>query len=172
MIDLDTISRVASSVREQLAPSLSPLAAVPLHGLRRDVRIVGLHEPWLTRARSTEILAHNVWAITTFDRERAWIWLNQEAWPEVVTGTTRTRFTLAHELGHVALHSEELDELDVQADPEHDARLEAEANAFAARLLIPDQAVRRLSKLRADELGRRFGVSTMAAARRIDEVTT
>lgn len=53
---------------------------------------------------------------------------------------SRTRFTKAHELGHVLLPSHVGDILDPKIDPsnEHDSR-EREANTFAAELLMPDE---------------------------------
>jgi Zn-dependent peptidase ImmA (M78 family)/DNA-binding XRE family transcriptional regulator len=60
----------------------------------------------------------------------------------------RSRFTIAHELGHLVLgHLEEL-HVDVSADeggnerPSYDARQEHDANNFAANLLMPEQWVR------------------------------
>jgi len=175
-LDRDTIAQVAAAVRHQLAPRASVLTAAPLEVLaQRDVRVTGIEDTFTTRARCGIGLPPNVWGLTTFARARAWIWLSREAWAEVTPtrmreGTVpRTRFTLAHELGHVALHADELVELDVTADPDHDARLEAEANAFAAELLVPAQALRRLTRARADDIALRFGVSVPMAQRRLDE---
>lgn len=66
----------------------------------------------------------------------------------------RRRFTAAHELGHFVLHRESMKrfrfdtdktllETDIAADP-----MEAEANRFAAELLMPEEVIR----ARADEL--------------------
>lgn len=84
-------------------------------------------------------------------------------------GVPRTRFTVAHELGHVVLHGDDALDLDGRADPDHQEQIEREANAFAARLLIPDAALKRLTNISADALAKRFGVSSMMAARRISE---
>ena len=70
----------------------------------------------------------------------------------------RRRFTAAHELGHFVLHREvmkrfRLDtdqtllETDVAADP-----MEADANRFAAELLMPEEVIR----ARADELRAKY----------------
>lgn len=71
----------------------------------------------------------------------------------------RLRLTLAHELGHICLHSDELG-----GDPEE------EANAFAAEFLMPADVIRselrnlNLGKLR--QLKRYWGVSMQALIER------
>lgn len=71
----------------------------------------------------------------------------------------RRRFTAAHELGHFVLHRESMKrfridtdktllEADVATDP-----MEAEANRFAAELLMPETVIR----VRADELKAEHG---------------
>lgn len=71
------------------------------------------------------------------------------------TTTDRRRLTLAHELGHLVLHSNEAHE-----------DMENQANAFAAEFLMPEAAIR--SDLRSVELGhlldlkREWGVSMQA----------
>ena len=117
----------------------------------------------------------NTYAVTTISvaDESACIWLHRDAWRELPRETHRTRFTLAHELMHCALHAEELDGLDVRAEDDHHERLEAEANLAAAHLLIPDQALRRLAQqpdgLSPAAIVRRFGVGEVTAQRRVDE---
>lgn len=46
----------------------------------------------------------------------------------------RQRFTIAHELGHILMHGENGCNRPI---PSHDARIEQEANVFAARILAP-----------------------------------
>ncbi|MBM3282951.1 ImmA/IrrE family metallo-endopeptidase [Candidatus Gottesmanbacteria bacterium] len=56
----------------------------------------------------------------------------------------RQRFTIAHELGHLRIHTKEMDQKyrEVIISRKHDAgRLEVEANAFAAELLMPKRLV-------------------------------
>lgn len=166
-MDHHLIEDVALRVRDQLRPGLSPLEAVPLDRLVRDVVIADL----TVCASTDELLPPNVWGVTTFeaDADRAWIWLNKTAWHEVFTGTPRTRFTLAHELGHVVLHGQQLAELFSRPDPDHHELIEREANRFAAHLLIPDAALKRLSSVKPDALAKRFGVSLRMAGLRFDE---
>ncbi len=79
--------------------------------------------------------------------------------------TDRLRLTLAHELGHICLHSGELAD-----DPED------EANRFAAELLMPAAAIR--ADLRNLDLGRlhllkrRWGVSMQALIERAHHLGT
>ncbi len=73
--------------------------------------------------------------------------------------TDRLRLTLAHELGHVCLHSDELG-----GDPED------EANAFAAEFLMPAEEIRHelrnLSLGKLHDLKRYWGVSMQALIER------
>jgi Zn-dependent peptidase ImmA (M78 family) len=88
----------------------------------------------------------------------------------------RRRFTVAHELGHVALHGdllqfrrEALDEI----ERETDSGIEAEANAFASELLMPAEFVDREFARQvpsfsvAEGMQTRFRVSFTAAALRL-----
>ena len=71
----------------------------------------------------------------------------------------RMRFTLAHELGHLCLHSRDVTD-DVEAD----------ANAFAAELLMPKEMIRsqlrNLTTGRLQDLKRLWGVSMQALIER------
>ena len=79
--------------------------------------------------------------------------------------TDRLRLTLAHELGHVCLHSEQLG-----GDPED------EANAFAAEFLMPAELIRpelrNLSLRRLHGLKRYWGVSMQALIERAHRLGT
>lgn len=72
---------------------------------------------------------------------------------------SRRRFTLAHELGHIVMQHDSM----AAADPADAERLEAEADAFAAALLLPAEEGRRelrgLSFKRAVALKARWRVS-------------
>jgi|ERR1017187_590316 Zn-dependent peptidase ImmA (M78 family)/transcriptional regulator with XRE-family HTH domain len=77
----------------------------------------------------------------------------------VTMPTDRKRLTMAHELGHLSLHSQ-----DVSED------MEAEANAFAAEFLMPRQAIRpelrNLSLGKLLDLKREWEVSVQALIER------
>ena len=91
---------------------------------------------------------------------------------------TQQTFTLMHELGHLILHRES--SIDDDADMQSRLGNERQANAFAGRLLVPEEA---LSGLRDDELPadvsnydewlkplrRTLGVSTEVILRRLLE---
>jgi Zn-dependent peptidase ImmA (M78 family) len=85
----------------------------------------------------------------------------------------RKRFTIAHEIGHYVLHPHEpQDRQHVSKDFAiwHDASEEAEANIFAAELLMPEFLFKPRCRGRApslallDNLAEEFGSSTMATA--------
>lgn len=164
-MDRHIIEELALSTREALRPGLSALEPAPIDRLLRDVTIAEL----TVRARLHRGLPSDTWGVTTFEVDRAWIWLNTEAWPELVQGTPRTRFTVAHELGHIVLHGEQLLELHTRPDDEYADQLEREANTFAAHLLVPDAALKRLPTARPETIATRFGVSVLMASRRIEE---
>jgi Zn-dependent peptidase ImmA (M78 family)/DNA-binding XRE family transcriptional regulator len=73
--------------------------------------------------------------------------------------TDRLRMTLAHELGHLVLHSEEIT-----------PQVEAEANQFAAEFLMQEEvirpALRNLKPNRLPDLKREYGVSMQALVER------
>ena len=91
------------------------------------------------------------------------------------TPTRRTRFTIAHEIGHWICHARGI------ADPtvsycrakdlsrDADRALEREANVFGAELLMPEAAVREAWAAfpTPPELAERFGVSALAAQWRL-----
>lgn len=93
--------------------------------------------------------------------------------------TVRQRFTIAHELGHWALHPGREIILDVpvrvnlrdKASSMASDREEIEANAFAATLLMPENMLRdRLSRLPASQ--RREPDITATALAKIFKVST
>src|SRR3954470_20143321 len=91
------------------------------------------------------------------------------AWVNGGQANVRQRFTLAHELGHVACGHEgtAVDTFDTIFGSSHDPR-EVEANAFAAELLAPRAGV--TAMIDGDpgledlvRLAARFGISTIAS---------
>lgn len=104
------------------------------------------------------------------------IWLNGR---EARQSSGRRRFTLAHELGHWICQYEQgqieprycrSDEIGVGAG----RKLEREANAFAAQLLMPEPLVRREAgelKVNVHALARRFDVSVPAMKVRLQQLS-
>jgi hypothetical protein len=177
MLAVSTIARVAAEVRLQLVPGLAVTDRLTFERLRTGVRIRGTGPELFTVARGHPGLNLVTYASTEFDFAlgEAWIWLNREAWPEFVAGNVpRSIATIAHELGHVALHAGEVGDLETtDAEADHDRKMDREAWTFAAHLLIPDAALKRLavspSTATSEFLAKRFGVSTMMAAKRLEE---
>jgi Zn-dependent peptidase ImmA (M78 family) len=93
-----------------------------------------------------------------------------------VATVERRRFTVAHELGHFALHRDVLQfrrESLNEIEQETDSGLDAEANAFGSALLMPTVSVDRGFSRReptlyvADEMREHYLVSSTAAALRL-----
>lgn len=91
------------------------------------------------------------------------------------------RFSIAHELGHFVLrHRSSLDVCDEAAIQRYffDGEAEAEANAFAGELLLPEPTVRRRCEVSPanldviDAIARDFGTSIVATAIRFAELTS
>lgn len=91
------------------------------------------------------------------------------------------RFSIAHELGHYVLrHRSSLNVCDEAAIQRYffDGDAEAEANAFAGELLLPEPQVRRRCEVSpvdldvVDAIARDFGTSIVAAAIRFAELTS
>jgi hypothetical protein len=112
------------------------------------------------------------------DQKRIWV----EA-TEAARSVGRRRFTVAHELGHWCLHHRGAAHArrahwcrpaDVGADVikvTGDRRIEAEANRFAAALLMPELQLRseaELTRLNIPVLAKRFGVSARAMQIRLE----
>lgn len=73
-------------------------------------------------------------ACTVFYKNRPFILLNEER-----TSAVRLRFNIAHELGHILLHSG-FHEKDINDKSKH-KRIEQEANRFASSFLMPETTI-------------------------------
>jgi Zn-dependent peptidase ImmA (M78 family) len=87
----------------------------------------------------------------------------------------RKRFSIAHELGHFVLGHNSISFFEGASGMavciRHDARLEREANIFAAELLMPKVALaREAHKFTIEELTRRYMVSVQAMEIRLKEL--
>lgn len=96
----------------------------------------------------------------------------------------RTRFSIAHELGHFELHRNKTghvdcgrDQLNDWAGKKNEVDIEAEANEFAAELLMPEEFIRHdINKARPafaviESLAERYQTSLFATTRRFIELT-
>lgn len=98
--------------------------------------------------------------------------LNCEGWTIIYQGHVfifykkngnigRTRFTIAHEFGHIALlHLTNL----------HDQEYEKEANMFAARILMPICVIKECHAFTAEEISNLCGTSLTAATYRANRL--
>lgn len=76
----------------------------------------------------------------------------------------RQRFTIAHELGHLALGHEFERTIHRDVSPQRPWKVEREANAWAAQFLMPEDRVRVVAKALSslEEMASYFNVSTDA----------
>ena len=83
----------------------------------------------------------------------------------------RNRFTIAHELGHLFLHSDNGSKK-IEAKRGGSSRVEREANWFAAEFLMPQEQVKKLklSGKTAYQMADIFGVSPTAMLVRIESL--
>lgn len=92
---------------------------------------------------------------------------------------TRSKFTIAHELGHFFLHEDILRKkgkiISFRGNYQNmDETIEKEADLFAAELLMPKdimyEIIKDESKNNLEYLSKHFGVSKPAMSRRIEEL--
>lgn len=85
--------------------------------------------------------------------------------------SVRQRFTIAHELGHFVLsHGDAFRDTPAAFSSRNSDPRERDANRFAAELLMPEAAIRKViaaGRFDEDELARAFGVSKVAMAYRV-----
>ncbi len=83
----------------------------------------------------------------------------------------RQRFSIAHELGHYALnHGAMMFTMTVEKIPLRPPQCEADANRFAAELLMPKQKLMRYGILTAKQISSICGVSLQTATIRAREL--
>lgn len=90
------------------------------------------------------------------------------------TGPLRDRFTIAHELGHYFLHSNQ-GKKTIAASRKGSGKLEWEANRFAAALLMPSQEFKKTAEIFVNDnsaLAGHFRVSTQAVDIRLKTISS
>lgn len=162
------IARVATEIRQQVAPRIAAHEAIPLACARGILDIEGLHGRYRVRGRPMDAMPDHIWGLTCFRGPRAFLWFHRVAWDELALEIERSRWTAGHELGHVALHARFL-----AGDDQESSDMEAEANIFCAHLIAPDAGLRHLwtptGSPTASDIASRFRISVVAAARRLHE---
>ncbi|WP_164860045.1 XRE family transcriptional regulator [Actinomyces wuliandei] len=152
-------------------PPAPPASAVPQDAARELRTVWGLGElPAPNLVQLAEAHGVRVLGLPRAQRDMdAFSFWGADGYPYIFLArhktAERSRFDLAHEIGHLVLHSEV-----TRTDERTDRVVEAEAHAFAGELLLPRAAVRaalgRSPSLQAVlELKERFGASAVAAAR-------
>ena len=182
-LDVDAIEQIALSVRRQLWRDVGLLEAVPIARLVVPAWVLGPRGRVTIGVRRVAGLHRSRWLCTWRDESTTWIGCHPVSWAEIVTEEPRTRFGVAHELGHVFLHPERLydaerglvpaDAGDADVDPAWD--LEVQANRFAAHLLCPDAAMAEAASADLDvsveAVAERWGLGRAAARVRVREAS-
>lgn len=97
--------------------------------------------------------------------------IREDVYLEAIDGDRRAPFTLAHELGHLILHSGISEQLSfARNETEHKVFEDSEwqADTFAAEFLMPFDAAIKCKN--AEEISEKFGVSLTAAEVRFKKI--
>lgn len=123
MLNFRFIDSVANKVRKEFSFGNGPISNMTLLVEKMGIRIsfVNLEDQGID-------------AITVKSEGRFYILINSNT-----SSSVRIRFNIAHELGHILLHSK-YSEIDVNNSSNH-KRIEAEANHFASALLMPEDGI-------------------------------
>jgi IrrE N-terminal-like domain len=179
-------ARTLDSVSEQIWDWAPPIPVEAIAEEHFGLIVIEFESP--TEIPGAPQVAENVRFSGMLMADRGEIWVSAadaREWPP------RKRFTIAHELGHFVLHRDSVDpaiyqaadvaatgaapadSIRSQADPDADRilpRLEAEANAYAAALLMPARLLREAHEATGgelDELQEIFNSSRAALERRL-----
>ena len=86
------------------------------------------------------------------------------------TSRGRQRFSVAHELGHVLLHSTDSPTVQNREISPADNPIESEANVFASRILAPMCVLHYLNVQSAEEIAEKCDISIVAARIRFERL--
>ena len=179
------IVAVASAVRRQVAPELRDTDAFPVHRLAEvsAIEVEGIR--LCVDVYPSAALDHaSTWAVSWWDpaSDVHNLTLCEVTWREVTGNVPRSRWTVAHELGHVCLHHEEMrrglfmtQTREEAEDPTPHWHLpiedtERQADTFAAELLMPARGVLGLEAPSVAQMRMRYFVSARAARLRLEEL--
>jgi Zn-dependent peptidase ImmA (M78 family) len=149
---------------EQIVPRFDPVETLPedaarLARMQWRMPVGPVHDliGWIEAAGC--VVIEEDFDTARVDGLSQWVGDHPVVLMNVSSPTDRKRLTLAHELGHLCLHSVEVTE-----------EMETEANAFAAEFLMPAEVIRpqlrNLSIGRLYDLKREWGVSMQALIER------
>ena len=110
-----------------------------------------------------------------FDPKDRKLYLSETTYLAALGDEPRARWTIAHEVGHIALaHHNARNRNAVRSEIERIAptvrRDEAQANRFAAAFLAPFHKTNFSLEMTATQLADRFGISVTAATNRVEEL--
>ncbi len=127
-----------------------------------------IFEDFIFTVESKEYMGNNL-GLT--DIQKNTIKIREDVYINAYNGNGRDLFTIAHEVGHLLLHSEQnvqqlarvgIEEIKIYEDTEW------QANTFAAELLMPANMITKYDN--EFTVARRFGVSYSAARIRLDKL--
>jgi len=148
--------------------------------LEEELGYAPINRCWSARRRGCRIALHD---FGTGNGDGIYLWTQRTGSALIVVNASnlpsRQRFTVAHELGHHEMHRFDGGDLEIPDRDIFESRdpIEAEANAFAAYLLLPDEALRRdladvnqkdLQPLNVVHLMARYGTSYAATLNRLE----
>ena len=155
-VSIDPVS-AARALREHWDLGLKPIRFLVAEIERRGILVV-----LFSLAEEGDDQKRHIDAFSTTATPRPMIVLT----PDKADDVMRHRFSAAHELGHIVLHS---------WHQTRDAHMEREADAFAAEFLTPRDELarelpRRFNLARLQEIGQRWGVSVKSLVFRSKEL--
>lgn len=118
-IEFEKIDEITSSIRKQFKLGNGPISNMTLLAEKLGIRV-----------NFSDISAENIDAATSKIDKSYYIIINNNR-----TSSVRIRYNLAHEMGHIYLHSLYSDK--ILGNSSYHKRIEAEANYFASSLLMP-----------------------------------
>ena len=99
------------------------------------------------------------------------IFLRESIGDGAIIGDGRSRFTVAHELGHYAMHKDHIGlARPVSSSTKVYCNAEWQANEFAGALLLPNELIIKNGHLSVEQLADKFGVSIECAQTRINKL--
>lgn len=98
--------------------------------------------------------------------------LREDVYEGACEGNGFHRFTVAHEIGHVIMHSDQIG-FARAFHKENDkvyCNSEWQANEFAGSLLVPNKEVQNLQQISVEKLAEKYGVSNECAELRLKKI--
>ncbi|KLD41393.1 helix-turn-helix domain-containing protein [Lactiplantibacillus plantarum] len=123
LVDVDEIDELAKSIRRKYHLGIGPISNVTLLMEKMGVRVIFTNEDIAGIDALTKVVDNQFYVIINTKGKSA----------------VRIRFSLAHELGHVFLHSRYSES--ILKSSEKNKRVESEAQMFASLFLMPEEGI-------------------------------